>query len=77
MSFATLGLHPELLSAIAAQPGFKCPYPIQSKAIPAVLKGKDLIAVAKTGSGKTASFILPLLQLIIARVRTSGAGSGC
>lgn len=64
MSFATLGLHPELLSAIAAQPGFKRPYPIQSKAIPAVLKGKDLIAVAKTGSGKTASFILPLLQLI-------------
>uniref|UniRef100_C6E6U9 DEAD/DEAH box helicase domain protein n=1 Tax=Geobacter sp. (strain M21) TaxID=443144 RepID=C6E6U9_GEOSM len=64
MSFASLGLHPELLSAIAEQPEFKRPYPIQSEVIPAVLKGRDLIAIAKTGSGKTASFILPLLQLI-------------
>jgi len=64
MSFASLGLRSELLSAIAEQRQFKRPYPIQSKVIPAVLRGKDLLALAKTGSGKTASFILPLLQLI-------------
>jgi ATP-dependent RNA helicase RhlE len=63
MSFASLGLRSELLSAIADQQ-FKRPYPIQSKVIPAVLQGRDLLAIAKTGSGKTASFILPLLQLV-------------
>jgi ATP-dependent RNA helicase RhlE len=64
MSFASLGLRSELLSAIADQQQFKRPYPIQSKVIPAILQGRDLLAIAKTGSGKTASFILPLLQLI-------------
>src|SRR6185369_13493498 len=64
MTFASLGLCAELLSAIAAQQQFKRPYPIQSKAIPAILQGMDLLAIAKTGSGKTASFILPLLQLV-------------
>jgi ATP-dependent RNA helicase RhlE len=64
MSFASLGLRSELLSAIAEQHQFKRPYPIQSKVIPAILQGRDLLALAKTGSGKTASFILPLLQLI-------------
>ena len=64
MSFASLGLRRELLSAIADQQQFKRPYPIQSKVIPAILQGRDLLAIAKTGSGKTASFILPLLQLI-------------
>ena len=66
MSFASLGLRPELLSAIAAQQ-FKRPYPIQSKVIPAILQGRDLLAIAKTGSGKTASFLLPLLQLVQCR----------
>lgn len=64
MSFASLGLRSELLRAIADQPQFKRPYPIQSKVIPAVLQGRDLLAIAKTGTGKTASFILPVLQLI-------------
>lgn len=64
MSFASLGLCPELLSAIAEQPFFQRPYPIQNRAIPAILDGRDLLAIARTGSGKTASFILPLLQLI-------------
>jgi ATP-dependent RNA helicase RhlE len=63
MSFASLGLRSELLAAIADQQ-FKRPYPIQSKVIPAVLQGRDLVAIARTGSGKTASFILPLLQLL-------------
>ncbi|HBA89927.1 MAG TPA: RNA helicase [Geobacter sp.] len=64
MSFASLGLRSELLSAIAEQQQFKRPYPIQRKVIPAILQGRDLLAIAKTGSGKTAGFILPLLQLI-------------
>ena len=64
MSFATLGLSAELLKALASQPQFKRPYPIQTRAIPAILQGRDLLAIARTGSGKTAAFILPLLQLI-------------
>jgi ATP-dependent RNA helicase RhlE len=64
MSFASLGLCRELLNAIAAQPQFKRPYPIQNRAIPAILQGRDLLAIARTGSGKTAAFILPLLQRI-------------
>ena len=64
MSFASLGLRPELLTAIAAQPQFTRPYPIQNRAIPAILKGRDLLAIAKTGSGKTASFLLPILQQV-------------
>jgi len=64
MSFASLGLCPELLRALAAREQFKRPYPIQKQAIPAILQGKDLLAIARTGSGKTAAFILPLLQLI-------------
>jgi len=64
MSFASLGLGPELLRALAAREQFKRPYPIQQQAIPAILQGKDLLAIAQTGSGKTAAFILPLLQLI-------------
>jgi len=64
MSFASLGLGPELLRALAAREQFKRPYPIQNQAIPAILQGKDLLAIAQTGSGKTAAFILPLLQLI-------------
>ena len=64
MSFATLGLNAELLKALASQPQFKRPYQIQTRAIPAILQGRDLLAIARTGSGKTAAFILPLLQLI-------------
>jgi ATP-dependent RNA helicase RhlE len=69
MSFATLGLHADLLSAIAAEPQFKRPYPIQRAAIPAILQGMDLLAIARTGSGKTASFILPLLQMVHSQER--------
>lgn len=61
MSFSTLGLSPDLLQAITARQ-YKEPFPIQAQAIPAILAGKDLLAIARTGSGKTASFILPLLQ---------------
>ena len=61
MSFSSLGLSPSLLEAVAARQ-FQEPFPIQLQAIPAILAGQDLLAIARTGSGKTASFILPLLQ---------------
>ena len=61
MSFSALGLSPPLLEAVAARQ-FPSPFPIQTQAIPAILAGRDLLAIARTGSGKTASFILPLLH---------------
>ena len=61
MSFSSLGLSTLLLTAVAARQ-FQEAFPIQTQAIPAILANRDLIAIARTGSGKTASFILPLLQ---------------
>jgi ATP-dependent RNA helicase RhlE len=65
MSFSTLGLAPELLRAVAAQ-GYTDPTPVQSQAIPHVLAGRDLMAGAQTGTGKTAAFVLPMLQRLAA-----------
>jgi len=62
MAFSSLGLTEGLQQAVARQK-FQRPYPIQSKVIPAILQGRDLLAIAKSGSGKTAGFALPLLQL--------------
>lgn len=64
MSFDSLGLNPEILRAIAEQ-GYVEPTPIQQQAIPAVLQGRDLMASAQTGTGKTAGFTLPLLELLV------------
>nr|WP_324259271.1 ATP-dependent RNA helicase RhlE [Cellvibrio fontiphilus] len=61
MSFDTLGLRADILRAIADQ-GYSTPTPIQLQAIPAVLKGGDILAGAQTGTGKTAGFTLPLLE---------------
>jgi ATP-dependent RNA helicase RhlE len=61
MSFVDLGLKPELLRALEEK-GYSAPTPIQSQAIPAVLTGADVLAGAQTGTGKTAAFVLPLLQ---------------
>ena len=61
MSFESLGLRDELLSAIAAQ-GYTQPTPIQAGAIPLVFEGRDLLAGAQTGTGKTAAFALPIVQ---------------
>ena len=61
MSFVQLGLIEELLKSVADQ-GYTTPTPIQEKAIPLILEGKDVLAGAQTGTGKTASFTLPLLQ---------------
>ncbi|MBY0273383.1 MAG: DEAD/DEAH box helicase [Alphaproteobacteria bacterium] len=63
MSFEKLGLNPKTLQAIS-EVGYTAPTPIQEKAVPLLLTGRDVIALAKTGSGKTASFILPLLDLL-------------
>ena len=61
MSFSKLGLSDPILKAIT-DVGYKTPTEIQKKAIPIILSGKDLVAAAQTGTGKTASFVLPLLQ---------------
>ncbi|MBM4408060.1 MAG: DEAD/DEAH box helicase [Chloroflexi bacterium] len=63
MSFDTLGLQPELLRAVAEQ-GYTEPTPVQVQAIPHVLAGRDVLAGAQTGTGKTAAFVLPILQLL-------------
>ncbi|WP_445766273.1 DEAD/DEAH box helicase [Rheinheimera sp.] len=63
MQFTDLNLLPELLKAIDEK-GYSTPSPIQLQAIPAVLGGRDLMAAAQTGTGKTAGFTLPLLQLL-------------
>ena len=70
MSFESLGLTPELLRAVADQ-GYTEPTPVQREAIPLVLAGRDLLAGAQTGTGKTAAFVLPMLQLLNA-ARTPG-----
>ncbi len=69
MSFEKLGLAAELLRAISAQ-GYTCATPIQEKAIPVILQGRDVLAGAQTGTGKTAAFTLPLLQLLNSGKRT-------
>jgi ATP-dependent RNA helicase RhlE len=61
MSFASLGLYATLVKKLSAI-GYTEPYPIQQQAIPAILEGKDVLGIAQTGSGKTASFVLPILQ---------------
>ena len=66
MSFSELGLAPEIVRAVAER-GYDTPTPIQRQAIPAVLSGGDLLAGAQTGTGKTAGFTLPILQLLSTR----------
>ena len=63
MKFADLGLSPELLKAVEAA-GYDEPTPIQAQAIPAVHMMKDLIGIAQTGTGKTASFVLPMIDVL-------------
>lgn len=71
MKFTELGLVPEILRSIADQ-GYETPTPIQAQAIPVVLSGRDLMACAQTGTGKTAGFTLPILNRL-ATSQSSGA----
>jgi len=68
MSFTSLGLSEPILKAIKEK-GYDTPSPIQLQAIPAVIQGKDVMAAAQTGTGKTAGFTLPLLELLSAGSR--------
>ncbi len=74
MSFDTLGLSPTLLRAIADQ-NYTTPTPIQTQAIPLVLAGRDLLACAQTGTGKTAGFALPLLESLFPNGKRPASGS--
>ncbi len=71
MSFAHLGLSPDLLRAVADS-GYTEPTPVQDEAIPHVLAGRDLLAGAQTGTGKTAAFVLPILERLGASPRPDG-----
>jgi ATP-dependent RNA helicase RhlE len=72
MPFAALGLIPELTRALAER-DYSHPTPVQAQVIPHILQGRDLLAGAQTGTGKTAGFTLPMLQRLHAGVRTSKA----
>ena len=75
MSFESLGLAPELLRAVAGQ-GYTEPTPVQAEAIPLVLEGRDVLAGAQTGTGKTAAFVLPILQRLHASAPAGSTGAG-
>jgi ATP-dependent RNA helicase RhlE len=69
MSFSSLGLTPSLLKAITEK-DYQEPYPIQKEAIPEILKKRDVLGIAQTGSGKTASYVLPLLNNLEGKTST-------
>src|SRR5438477_1722508 len=71
MPFTALGLEPRIAKAVQ-EAGYTEPTPIQTKAIPVVLRGRDVIGIAQTGTGKTAAFVLPILQ----RLGSHGAPMG-
>lgn len=70
MSFSSLGLNYQLLLLLNKQ-FYKSPYPIQSKVIPLILTGQDIIGIAPTGSGKTVAYVLPLIQKLIGKPLSS------
>lgn len=71
MSFHSLGLSAELLRAVSDQ-NYETPTPIQRQTIPVILEGRDVLAVAQTGTGKTAGFALPIIHRLCANERTPG-----
>src|SRR5436190_3742101 len=68
MPFKALGLDPVLVQA-TKEMGYAQPTPIQAEAIPAILAGRDVIATAQTGTGKTAAFLLPILHRFLEKTR--------
>ena len=69
MSFKSIGLSDALLKAVNKQ-GYTTPTPIQQKAIPLILEGRDVLASAQTGTGKTAGFTLPMLEILSQRQKS-------
>ena len=74
-TFKSLGLDTRILQGIAKL-GFAHPTAVQAKAVPLALEGRDILARAKTGSGKTAAYLLPVLQSILRRKESGGGGGG-
>jgi len=72
IQFSSLNLDPQILQAVEEE-GYSNPTPIQAQAIPHILAGRDLMAMAQTGTGKTAAFTLPLLQLLLPHANTSAS----
>jgi ATP-dependent RNA helicase RhlE len=70
LSFDDLGLSPDLLRTVAEE-GYETPTPVQERAIPLILAGKDVLAAAQTGTGKTAAFTLPILDRLRGQANTS------
>src|ERR1700674_3740218 len=68
MPFSSFGLHPDLLKGVKEM-GFTRPTPIQQDSIPPAMDGRDVLACAMTGSGKTAAFVLPILHQLMGRPR--------
>ena len=68
MPFSHFHIHPDLLTGIR-ELGFTRPTPIQTEAVPPALEGRDLLACAQTGSGKTVAFLLPLLHRLMSKPR--------
>ncbi len=64
MSFSSFKLHPQIAAGVKAL-GYQIPTPIQVQAIPPVLAGKDVMGLAQTGTGKTAAFVLPILERLL------------
>ncbi|PIN70755.1 DEAD/DEAH box helicase, partial [Candidatus Woesearchaeota archaeon CG11_big_fil_rev_8_21_14_0_20_43_8] len=73
LTFKELALIDPLLRAVEKE-GYTTPTPIQAKSIPSLLEGKDLVGIAQTGTGKTAAFVLPLLQRMTTSKRSSNPG---
>jgi ATP-dependent RNA helicase DDX54/DBP10 len=70
--FQSMGLDAGVLRGVLKK-GYRVPTPIQRKTIPLILEGRDLVAMARTGSGKTAAFLVPLFQRLKARIAKAGA----
>ncbi|HSO26896.1 MAG TPA: DEAD/DEAH box helicase [Anaerolineales bacterium] len=64
MEFKTFAFYPQVAEGIAAA-GYSQPTPIQERAIPLIMEGRDVVGLAQTGTGKTAAFVLPLLQRLM------------
>lgn len=69
--FESLGLSPEIFRGVRRK-GYRVPTPIQRKTMPLILAGSDVVAMARTGSGKTAAFLIPMLQKLRQHVPQSG-----